>query len=151
MNRRHALLALALLAIPLCVHAATPEQLAHSVTIYRDNYGVPHVYALTDAAAVFGFAYAECEDNFWQVEDSYLRALGRASEIYGDRTLQDDQLVRALEITRLAKAEYERSSARSKELLQAGADGFNYFLQRNPQVKPRLLTRFEPWYVLAFN
>lgn len=151
MNRRHAFLAVVLLAIPLCVHAATPEQLAQSVTIYRDNYGVPHIYAPTDAAAVFGFAYAECEDNFWQVEDSYLRALGRASEIYGDRTLQDDQLVRALEITRLAKAEYERSSARSKELLQAGADGFNYFLQRNPQVKPRLLTRFEPWYVLAFN
>jgi penicillin amidase len=152
MNRRNAFLAVALLcALPVCLHAATPEQLAQSVTIYRDNYGVPHVYAPTDAAAVFGFAYAECEDNFWQVEDSYLRALGRASEIYGDRTLQDDQLVRALEITRLAKAEYERSSARTKELLQAGADGFNYFLLRNPQVKPRLLTKFEPWYVLAFN
>jgi len=151
MNRRHAFLAVALCAIPLCVHAATPEQLAQSVTIYRDNYGVPHIYAPTDAGAVFGFAYAECEDNFWQVEDSYLRALGRASELYGDRALQDDQLVRALEITRLAKAEYERSSARTKELLQAGADGFNYFLQRNPQVKPRLLTKFEPWYVLAFN
>jgi len=152
MNRRHAFLALALVfVLPACIQAATPEQLAQSVTIYRDNYGVPHIYAPTDAGAVFGFAYAECEDNFWQVEDSYLRALGRASEIYGEHTLQDDQLVRALEITRLAKAEYERSSPKTKELLQAGADGFNYFLQHNPRVKPRLLTRFEPWYVLAFN
>jgi penicillin amidase len=152
MNRRYALLAaLFLCFMPAVLSAATPEQMAQSVTIYRDNYGVPHIYAPTDVAAVFAYAYAECEDNFWQVEDSYLRSLGRASEIYGSRTLQDDQLVRALEITRLAKAEYERASPRMKELLQAGAEGYNYFLQKNPQVKPRLLTKFEPWYLLAFN
>src|SRR5215472_6935026 len=152
MNRRYALLAALFLSVTTAVlSAATPEQMAHSVTIYRDNYGIPHVYAPTDVAAVFGYAYAECEDNFWQVEDSYLRSLGRASEVYGSRTLQDDQLVRALEITKLAKAEYERSSPRMKELLQAGAEGYNYFLQKNPQVKPRLLTKFEPWYLLAFN
>jgi acyl-homoserine lactone acylase PvdQ len=113
MNRRYALLAaLFLCFVPLVLSAATPEQMAQSVTIYRDNYGVPHIYAPTDVAAVFAYAYAECEDNFWQVEDSYLRSLGRASEVYGSRTLQDDQLVRALEITRLAKA---NTSGRRRE------------------------------------
>ena len=113
MNRRYALLAaLFLCFMPLVLSAATPEQMAQSVTIYRDNYGVPHIYAPTDVAAVFAYAYAECEDNFWQVEDSYLRSLGRASEVYGSRTLQDDQLVRALEITRLAKA---KTSGRRRE------------------------------------
>ena len=58
------------------------EEFVHSVTIYRDTYGVPHVFGPTDATRVFGYAYVEAEDNFWQVEDSYVRALGRASELY---------------------------------------------------------------------
>src|SRR5438128_4670241 len=152
MNCRRLLLAITLLCIsPVRLRPADPEQTAKSITIYRDNYGVPHVFGPTDASCVFGYIYAQAEDNFWQIEDSYLRALGRASEVYGAKTLEDDELVRALEIPRLAKAEYERSSPRSKELLQASADGLNYFLQRNPQVKPRLITTFEPWYTLAFN
>lgn len=122
-----------------------------SVTIYRDNYGVPHIYGPTDASCVFGYVYAQAEDNFWQIEDSYMRALGRASEVYGDATLTDDELVRALEIPRLSKAEYARESPRAKELLQAAADGLNYFLLTHPEVKPRLIRKFEPWQMLAFN
>ena len=128
---------------------AKAEKLARSVTIYRDSYGVPHIYGPTDASCVFGYIYAQAEDNFWQIEDSYIRALGRASEVYGDRTLADDMLNRALEIPRLAKAEYDRATGRERELSDALADGLNYFLARNPQVKPRLITRFEPWYSYA--
>src|SRR5215472_17027898 len=152
MTRRNLLIFLALLcATPIWMQGANLDEVARSVTIYRDNYGVPHVYGPTDASCVFGYIYAQAEDNFWQIEYSYLRALGRASEVYGPKTLEDDELVRALEIPRLAKAEYERSSPQAKELLNATAEGLNYFLQRNPQVKPRLLNKFEPWYLLAFN
>lgn len=127
------------------------EKIARSVTIYRDAYGVPHVYGPTDASCVFGFAYAQAEDNFWQIEDSYIRALGRASEVYGESALNADLLNRALEIPKLAMAEYNNSKGRARELSDALADGFNYFLERNPQVKPRLLTRFEPWHAFAFR
>src|SRR5713226_4689086 len=130
---------------------AKAEKLARSVTIYRDSYGVPHVYGPTDASCVFGYTYAQAEDNFWQIEDSYIRALGRASEVYGAKTLDDDRLVRALEIAKLAKAEYDRATPEIKPLLQAFADGLNYFLERNPRVKPRLIAHFEPWHVYAFN
>ncbi|MEK6303259.1 MAG: acylase [Acidobacteriota bacterium] len=130
---------------------AKAEKIARSVTIYRDSYGVPHVYGPTDASCVFGYIYAQAEDNFWQIEDSYIRALGRASEVYGERTLADDMLNRALEIPRLGKAEYDRTTGRSRELADALADGLNYFLARNPQVKPRLITHFEPWYTFAFS
>ncbi|MCI0490733.1 MAG: acylase [Blastocatellia bacterium] len=127
------------------------EKIARSVTIYRDAYGVPHVYGPTDASCVFGYIYAQAEDNFWQIEDSYIGALGRASEVHGERALNQDLLNRALEITKLAQAEYRRSSPRTRELCNGVADGLNYFLERNPQVKPRLITRFEPWHVFAFN
>ncbi|HXU38264.1 MAG TPA: penicillin acylase family protein [Blastocatellia bacterium] len=151
------LLAAVLMSLPAqaagktSARAAKSEKIARSVTIYRDSYGVPHVYGPTDASCVFGYIYAQAEDNFWQIEDSYIRGLGRASEVYGDRTLSDDMLNRALEIPRLAKAEYDRTTGRARELSDALADGLNYFLAHNPQVKPRLITHFEPWYSFAFS
>src|SRR5687768_1781464 len=75
-------------------------RLARSVTIYRDTYGVPHVFGRTDESTVFGFAYAQAEDNFWRVEENFIHALGRASELYGERALEEDRLNRALEIDR---------------------------------------------------
>src|SRR5262249_10343212 len=130
---------------------ARAEKLARSITIYRDSYGVPHVYGPTDASCVFGYAYAQAEDNFWQIEDSYIHALGRAAEVSGAGALASDLLNRALEITRLSQAEYGRASGRTREIADAFAAGLNYFLERNPKVNPRLITHFEPWYLFAFN
>lgn len=121
-----------------------------SITIYRDAYGVPHIHGRTDAAAAFGFAYAQAEDNFWQVEDNFIRAIGRASEVYGDETLQSDWMNRALQITSLSISEFEQSDDRLQELLTAFAAGFNHYLRTHPEIKPRLLQSFEPWFPLAF-
>src|SRR5713101_7415637 len=118
----------------LAAAAPAPETVARSVTIYRDTYGVPHIFGPTDASCVFAYAYAQAEDNFWQIEDSYFRSLGRASEVYGERTLVDDQLVRALRIPALSKAEYDHASPRVKEIADAYAAGLNYFLDRNRAV-----------------
>jgi penicillin amidase len=129
----------------------SPTDLAKTVTIYRDTFGVPHVYGPTDAACVFGFAYAQAEDYFWQIEDNYLRALGRATEVYGEKSLPDDLVNRALEITRLSREEYENASPKSKSICRAMADGLNYYLAVNPKVRPRLIKHFEPWHPLAFG
>jgi penicillin amidase len=139
--------------LTVSVLAANPkaEKIARSVTIYRDSYGVPHVYGPTDASCVFGYIYAQAEDNFWQIEDSYIRALGRGAEVYGESAVAQDLLNHSLEIPKLAMAEYQRTNPRARELADALAEGLNYFLERNPQVKPRLITRFEPWHVFAFN
>src|SRR5262245_32968951 len=130
---------------------ARVERLARSVTVYRDNYGVPHIYGPTDASCVFGYAYAQAEDNFWQVEDNYIQAIGRAAEVNGEESLAADLLNRRLEITRLSVAEYKNASPRTRELCDAFADGLNYFLERNPQVKPRLITHFEAWQTIALT
>lgn len=141
-----------LLALFFChAHAvANPQKLARSVTIYRDIYGVPHVFGRTDASTVFGFAYAQAEDNFWRVEENFIHALGRASELYGEKTLDEDRLNRALEIPRLAREEYARLDRHMRSLCDAYAAGFNYYLARHPEVRPHLLTTIEPWYTLAF-
>ncbi len=128
----------------------SPEKLARSVTIYRDTYGVPHVFGRTDASTVFGFAYAQAEDNFWRVEENFIHALGRASELYGEKSLDEDRLNKALEIPRLAREEYARLDPRMRSLCDAFAAGFNYYIAHHPESRPRLLTKIEPWYTLAF-
>ncbi len=147
--------ALLTLLVTLFCHAqpvapTSDDSLARSVTIYRDTYGVPHVFGRTDASTVFGFAYAQAEDNFWRVEENFINALGRASELYGEKSLGEDRLNRALEIPKLAQEEYARLDKHMRMLCDAFAAGFNYYLARHPEVKPRLLTKIEPWYTLAF-
>src|SRR5262245_62576240 len=127
------------------------EKLASSVTIYRDSFGVPHVFGKTDASVVFGLMYAQCEDNFWQLESDLIRSIGRAAEIDGEKWLANDLAYRAFEVEKLSKAEYERMPAKSKALCDAFAAGLNYFITRNPQIKTRMITRFEPWHILAMN
>lgn len=130
---------------------AAVDELARSITIHRDEWGVPHVYGPTDASVAFGFLYAQAEDNFWQIEDSYIRALGRAAEVYGEPSVADDLLNRALEIRRLAIEEYHAMDAYHQELCRWAMEGLNYYLRTHPEVRPRLIDRFEPWHVLAFS
>ena len=129
---------------------ANIERLAADVTIYRDTYGVPHVFGRTDASTVFGFAYAQAEDNFWRLEENYLAAIGRSAEIYGERRLERDRVNRALEIPRLAREEYGRLDPHTRSICDAFAAGVNYYHDRHPETKPRLLSKMEPWYPLAF-
>ncbi len=86
-------------------------ELARSVVIHRDSWGVPHIDAATDAGAVFGFAYAQCEDYFWQVEDTYILALGRYSEVHGPKGLNSDLLNRAFEIVEQSRADFAKLDA----------------------------------------
>jgi acyl-homoserine-lactone acylase len=126
----------------------TTENLAKSVTIYRDTYGVPHIYGKTDAGTVFGLMYAQAEDNFWQLEEDHINRLGRASEIYGSSRLVGDMMTRLFESTKRAQHEYSRLNPALRKLCDAYAAGINYYLEKHPEVRPRLITRYEPWFIL---
>lgn len=123
---------------------------AANVTIIRDEWGVPHVYGKTDADAVFGALYAQCEDNFEQVERNYIERLGRLSELEGKDYLLQDVQMRLLNDVAAAQAAYQKAPAPLKTLLQAFSDGIHFYLQTHPGVKPALLQRFEPWLPLLF-
>jgi penicillin amidase len=127
------------------------ERLAQQTTIFRDTYGVPHVYAKTDAGVMFGIAYARSEDRFLDDESHYLRSLGRLAELQGESALESDRFIRALEIPQQAREEYDQAAPEIRRLADAFADGVNYFLHRRRDVQPRVLLRFEPWYVFAAN
>ncbi|OCX53506.1 penicillin amidase [Mucilaginibacter sp. PPCGB 2223] len=124
---------------------------AGRVTIIRDNWGVPHIYAKTDADVVFGLLYSECEDNFKGVERNYLNVLGRTAEADGEKAVYTDLLMRLAEDSTDAIKDYKRCAPAFKKLLDAFADGINYYLYKHPEVKPAVLTRFKPWYALMFT
>ena len=124
---------------------------AQQVTIIRDQWGIPHIYGKTDADAVFGVLYAQCEDDFFRVEHNYIEAIGRLAEIEGESALYHDIRARLFLDTLEAAAIYQSSPAWMKKLLDAFADGVNYYLYTHPEVKPKLLARFQPWMPLAFS
>ncbi|WP_201986487.1 penicillin acylase family protein [Hymenobacter rubidus] len=126
-------------------------QQAKQVTIRRDTYGVPHVYGKTDADAVFGLLYAQCEDDFERVEANYLDAIGRQAEVDGEAALYHDLRARLFMDTTQAIGIYRKCPAETKKLLDAFAAGTNYYLATHPDTRPRLLHRFEPWMPLMFS
>jgi acyl-homoserine-lactone acylase len=127
------------------------EKIAQNITIIRDNWGIPHIYGKTDADAVFGLLYAQCEDDFKRVEMNYIEKLGRMAEVKGESELYEDLLIRMLIDSTEAIADYKKAPDYLKKILQAQADAINYFLYKNPKVKPALLTRFQPWYNLLWT
>ncbi len=127
------------------------QKQAKSVTIIRDNWGIPHVYGKTDADAVFGVLYAQCEDDFKRVELNYIEKLGRLSEVNGEQDVFTDLRIRLLIDSAEAVDDYEHAQPWFKKLLDASAAGINYYLYKNPQVKPLLLRRFKPWYALLWT
>ena len=140
-----------LLFISFVIQANSFEDQAKRVTIHRDEWGIPHIYGKTDADAVFGLMYAQCEDDFARVEMNYIEKLGRMSEIKGEKELAYDLYIKLLIDENEAKSEYKTSPVWLKKLLNAYADGINYYLQKHPRVKPRLITHFEPWYPLLWT
>jgi acyl-homoserine lactone acylase PvdQ len=127
------------------------QESANKVTIIRDNWGIAHVYGKTDADAVFGMLYAQCEDDFKRVEMNYIQKLGRLSEIKGQSVLYNDLEIKLLIDTEEAKADYKKAAPWLKKLLNSYADGINFYLHNHPEVKPELLTHFEPWFPLLWT
>jgi acyl-homoserine lactone acylase PvdQ len=127
------------------------QKQAQQVTIIRDNWGIPHIYGKTDADAVFGLLYAQCEDDFKRVELNYIEKLGRMAEVNGESELYNDLLIRMIIDSADAVKDYNNSPVWLKKLCNAFADGINYYLYKHPESKPALLTRFKPWYPLLWT
>jgi acyl-homoserine-lactone acylase len=127
------------------------EETAKRVNIIRDKWGIPHIYGKSDADCVFGLMYAQCEDDFQRVEMNYITMLGRTSEVNGENAIYEDLLVRMVIDSAESVKDYEASPDWMKKLLNAFADGINYFLYKNPKVKPALLKEFKPWYPLTYT
>jgi acyl-homoserine-lactone acylase len=141
----------------ILIAAAPPKEIsswraqAAKVSITRDDFGIAHVSGPTDADAVFGMIYAQAEDDFPRIEANYLTALGRTAEADGEKAIWQDLRARLYVSEPELKDNYAGSPEWLKKLMNAWAAGLNYYLATHPAVKPRVLTRFEPWMALSFT
>ena len=148
---------LAVVTTSTVLHAADPgdvarwKQEAQRVTIIRDDWGIAHVYGKTDADAVFGMEYAQAEDDFNRVETNYVNAMGRLAETEGESRIYQDLRMKLFIDPVAMKTRYAASPAWLKALMDSFADGLNYYLWKHPEVKPRVIQRFEPWMALSFT
>lgn len=131
--------------------AQSEPPLARQVTIHRDEWGVPHIDGPTDESVVFGFGYAQAEDFLWQVEDSFVLATGRYAELYGPSVYSTDSTTHLYEIPQRARQDFGTLDPKLQALNRAFTDGLNYYVQRHPGTKLRLLDRFEPWFPIALD
>jgi acyl-homoserine-lactone acylase len=131
--------------------AARWEQHAKAVTIVRDDWGIAHIYGKTDADTVFGTVFAQAEDDFNRVETNYINAMGRLAEAEGESKIYQDLRMKLFISPEYLKSQYAESPAWLQTLMNAFADGLNYYLSKHAEVKPRVIKRFEPWMALSFT
>jgi acyl-homoserine-lactone acylase len=124
---------------------------AEGVTIIRDDWGIPHIYAKTDADVVFGLMYAQAEDDFNRVETNFINSQGRLAEAEGEAEIWRDLRMKLFIDPAEMKAEYGKAEPWLKALMDGWADGLNFYLATHPEVKPRVITKFEPWMALSFS
>jgi acyl-homoserine-lactone acylase len=138
-------------AAPSAATVARWKATAERVTIMRDKWGIPHVFGRTDADTVFGTLYAQAEDDFNRIELNYINAMGRLAEVEGEAEIWRDLRMKLYVQPAAMQAQYAASPAWLQNLMKAFADGLNYYLYTHPEVKPKLLTHFEPWMALTFS
>lgn len=147
--RPFAICLLTLLATSTAHAQLEGERMAQKVTIYRDAWGTPHIDGENDAACCFGVAYCQAEDYFWQLEDSFILGTGRYAEAHGRKGLNSDLLNHAFEIVSRSKEDFTKAEPELQAIYEGYVAGINYYLETHPEVKPRVITHFEPWMVMA--
>ncbi|MDE0732595.1 MAG: penicillin acylase family protein [Gammaproteobacteria bacterium] len=127
------------------------EQHAANVTILRDHWGIPHIYGRSDADTVFGTLFAQAEDDFNRVETNYINAMGLLAEAEGESAIYQDLRMQLFIQPEDLQEQYQSSPAWLQSLMNAFADGLNYYLYNHPEVEPRVIQKFEPWMALSFT
>jgi penicillin amidase len=99
------------------------------IEIVRDTANVPHIFGQTNDDVFFGLGYAHAQDRLWQMATMRRTVQGRLSEVFGEKTLEVDILLRRLDLYNLAKSSVAAQDAASLAALEAYSKGINARIQ----------------------
>jgi acyl-homoserine-lactone acylase len=128
--------------------AAVPPE---KTTLYRDTWGVPHVYAQTQAGGAYALGYAQAEDRLADIHDSVRTGLGRMSEAYGKQYVEQDYIMRLCRNEPLAREYWKTVPAHLKEIVTAFAAGIQACAEQYPEKVPDHALALEPWMFLTVS
>jgi penicillin amidase len=127
----------------------TIETLSDSVTIYRDERGMPHIYAENEHDLYFSTGYVMAQERLWQMDLIRRATTGRLSEIFGSEYVETDLFLRSLDMTTKSKMILSTEDPVIIECMQAFADGVNYYISHSGKKLPpefRILGyKPDPW------
>lgn len=117
-----------------------------TVEVYRDKWGIPHIYAHSVEDLFFAQGYVTAQDRLWQMEMNRRISSGTLSEVLGDATLETDRFIRTLGWRRVAEMEVASLEGEAQTVLEAYAAGVNAFIDTHRGNLPLEFTilRFEP-------
>src|SRR5713101_8805212 len=120
-------------------------------TIYRDEYGIPHVFAPTLEAASFAIGYAQAEDRLEELLKNYRRANGTMAEVFGPDSYRADLVQRMWRHSDISREKYNEVSPKMRAAIEAYIDGVKTFMREHPEQVPKWAQEIHPWDVIALG
>ena len=121
-----------LFAISICFKGYSQINPDH-IEIIRDNYGVPHIYAPTDAEVAYGFAWAQAEDHFKLIQEGYLAGNGLLGKLIGLKGAGADFLTQLIQSEETVDKYYNTLDEKFIALAEAFAEGLNAYSKKHPE------------------
>jgi acyl-homoserine-lactone acylase len=121
------------------------------ITVYRDEFGTPHVYASTAEGACYAHGYAQAEDRLEELLKQYMRCTGTMSEAFGPEFLRDDYRQRLYRHATIAKEKYSTLTAKSRALIEAYQAGVKAYMKEHASEVPAWAPNIEPWMCVALS
>jgi acyl-homoserine-lactone acylase len=140
-----------LLVVPSVARPSTPALANDEATIYRDEYGIPHVFAPTLEAASFAIGYAQAEDRLEELLKNYRRANGTMAEAFGADFYRSDLIQRMWRHEGISREKYNEVSPKMRASIEAYQDGIKQFMKEHPEQVPKWAQEIHPWDVIALG
>jgi acyl-homoserine-lactone acylase len=121
------------------------------VTIYRDDFGIPNIFAGSEEGAAYGMGYAQAEDRLEELLKQYRRAAGTMAEAFGPDFVHDDYRQRVWQHQAISQANYAKLSAKTRSIIEAYQAGISQYMKEHPQEVPSWAPKLEPWQVVALS
>ncbi|HYM01081.1 MAG TPA: penicillin acylase family protein, partial [Blastocatellia bacterium] len=139
------------IVFPLSTASARKNQNDNVATVYRDEYGIPHVFAKTLEAAAYAVGYAQAEDRLEELLKNYRRAEGTMSEVFGPSYFQQDLIQRMCRHEEIGRERYDKVSPKSRAMIEAYQAGIKAFEKEHPEQVPAWAQQIHPWDVVALG
>lgn len=147
--RRAALIILT--AFSLLVPHLSAARGYEEVTIYRDEYGIPHIFAKSLEAAAFAIGYAQAEDRLEELLKNYRRAAGTMAEVFGPEHYLSDLIQRIWRHREISREKYNEVSPKMRAVIEAYQEGIKLFMKEHPEQVPGWAQQIQPWDVIALS
>ena len=145
MRRVPCALLVALMLLVPALGTAAPEK----VTIYRDVWGVPHVYGDSEITAAYGYGYAQAQDRLEQIFRNYRQAAGTLAEVDGPSAVQGDFIAQVVGHARYSEAGYNQLSPQARASVEAYQAGIKRYMAEHPEEVPSWAPELHPWQATA--